>query len=183
MRIYLRALEPEDYIQISAWRQDDEISRLYGGNFFFVSAYRDKNWVIEKINDDRTNIYLAICLQEDDRMIGLTSINNIDLRNQKAEWGGTTIGDKTLWGKGYASEAAKLMLSVLFDQYPIHKCIGYCLEEHTVTIRMMNSLGFTRDGILRDDVYKNGEFKTKFMYSILRSEFEAIRASWGVDTK
>lgn len=182
MRIFLRALEPEDHVLISSWRQDDEISKLYGGNYFFVSTYRDKNWVLEKINDDRTNIYLAICLKEDKRMIGITSINNIDLRNQKAEWGGTTIGDKTLWGKGYAGEAAKLMLSFLFEQYPIHKCYGYCLEEHTVTQKLFKSVGMSLDGIIRDDVFKNGEFKSKMLFSILRSEYKLVVSSWGLDS-
>ncbi len=172
-RIYFRALEPEDYKLISEWRHDEEITYILGGNHFFVSVEREKQWVMDKSIGDPRNIYLAICLVEDGRMIGYTSINNIDLRNQKVEWGGTIIGDKSLWGKGYASEAAKLMLAYIFSQYPTHKCYAYCLQEHNVTEKMFISLGFHLDGVNRDDVFKNGEFKSVMMYSILREEYIA----------
>jgi RimJ/RimL family protein N-acetyltransferase len=171
MRIYLRAFEPDDYRLISAWRHDDEVTNLLGGNHFFVSQAREKQWVEDKSVGDNRNIYLAICLSDDDRMVGYTSINNIDLRNQKAEWGGTIIGDKTMWGKGIAAEAARQMLKYLFYQYPIHKCYGYCLEEHKITERMLLSLGFSCDGICRDEVFKNGEFKNILLFSILRDEY------------
>ena len=170
MRIYLRAFELSDYELISLWRHDCEILSLMSGNHYFVSAERDKKWVEQKISDDRTEIYLGICLKENDCMIGYTSINNLDLRNQKAEWGGTTIGHKDLWGKGYATEAAQLMLTYLFKEYPINKCQGRCLEEHLVTNKMLESLGFTKDGSFRDEVYKNGSFHSIALYSILKSE-------------
>lgn len=172
MRIFFRALEPDDYQLISLWRHDEEITTLLGGNHFFISAEREKQWVIDKSLHDDRDIYLAICLLEDGRMIGYTSINNIDLRNLKAEWGGTIIGDKDLWGKGYASEAARLMLAYIFTQYPIHKCYAFCLKEHQVTEKLFVSLGFQLDGVVRDDVYKNGEFKSLLAYSILRDEYE-----------
>jgi RimJ/RimL family protein N-acetyltransferase len=173
MRIYLRAFEPEDYVLINKWRNDEEIYRSLGGNLNFVSLAREKNWVQSKSIEDNRNIYLAVCLLDSDEMVGYTSINNIDLRNQKAEWGGTIIGNKSLWGKGIASEAARQMLGYLFEQYPIHKCYGYCLEEHHVTKKMFISLGLKQDGILRDEVFKNGEFKNLLVFSILRDEFEA----------
>jgi RimJ/RimL family protein N-acetyltransferase len=171
MRIYLRAFEPDDYHLISEWRNDNNITCSLGGNHFFVSEAREKQWVEEKAIKDNINIYLAICLTENKRMVGYTSINNIDLRNQKAEWGGTIIGDKTLWGKGIATNAAKLMLSYLFNQYPMHKCYAYCLKEHKITEKMFLSLGFSCEGECRDDVFKNGEFKSKLVFSILHHEY------------
>lgn len=171
MRIYLRAFEIEDYKLISEWRHDEEITTPLSGNTYYVSSEREKKWVEHNIFDDKTNIYLAICLKDGDRMIGYTSITNIDLRNQKAEWGGTIIGDKTLWGKGYATEAAKLMLRFLFMEYPIHRCYGYCLEEHKVTERLLVSLGFHQEAKLRDVIFKNGEFKSLLGFSLLREEY------------
>lgn len=173
MRIYLRAFEPEDYVLINKWRNDEEIYRSLGGNLNFVSLAREKAWVQSKSIEDNRNIYLAVCILDSDELVGYTSINNIDLRNQKAEWGGTIIGNKSLWGKGIASEAARQMLIYLFEQYPIHKCYAYCLEEHHVTKKMFLSLGFNQDGLLRDEVFKNGEFKNLLVFSILRDEFEA----------
>ena len=169
-RIYLRALELEDHIPIQKWRNDPEIYQNLAGNVFFVSTEKEKKSVEMKINDDSKNIYLAICDSTNDIIIGYTQINNIDLRNQKAEWGGTLIGDKNFWGKGFGKEASAKMLRFLFDQYPIHKCYGRCLEEHPATVKLLLDLGFRQDGVLRDDVFKNGEFKNILLFSILRSE-------------
>lgn len=174
MRIYLRAFEPNDYLLIASWRHDEEVTKLLGGNHFFVSSEREKKWVEDKIFNDRDSIYLAVCLCENDRMIGYTCITHIDLRNQKAEMGGTLIGDKTLWGKGYGKEAAELRMRYLFEQYPINRNYVYCLEEHEPTVKMLTSLGYKQEGILRQDTYKNGGFKNMLLFSILRSEYEEL---------
>ena len=158
MRVYLRAFEPEDYKLTYTWRQDDEIANMIGGNRHFISKEREKLWVENKSTDDKNGIYLAICLKENQQMIGYCSIINIDLRNQKADLGGTIIGDRNHWGKGYGTEAQKLMLCYCFQELPLHKVYGFALQGHKVTEKMMLSLGFKIDGVLRDEVYKNGRF-------------------------
>ena len=40
MKVYLRALELDDYILINKWRNDPDLSKYLGGNFFFVSSER-----------------------------------------------------------------------------------------------------------------------------------------------
>jgi len=170
MRVNLRALESEDYVLINKWRNDPEITKYLGGNVFLVSPDREKKSVENKILDDAKNIYFAICEKATSKLIGYSNINNIDYRNLKAEWGGTLIGDKDFLGKGLGKEASSLMLRFLFDQYPINKCYAYCQEEHPVTPKLFLSLGFQKEGILRQEVFKNGEFKNILLYSILREE-------------
>jgi RimJ/RimL family protein N-acetyltransferase len=172
MRVYLRAMEIGDYIPVHKFRNDPEVTRYLAGNVFFVSSERERISIEKKISDDTENIYLAICTVENNKLIGYTQINNLDLRNLKAEWGGTLIGDKHYWGKGYGREASILLLRFLFDQYPVNKCYGYCLEEHPETTKLFISLGFKQDGILRQDVYKNGEFKNVLLFSLLRNEIK-----------
>lgn len=169
-RIYIRAFELEDYLLINKWRSNINVTKYLVGNVFFVSKERERISVESKILDDSKNVYFAICENESNKMIGYCQINNIDLRNLKAEWGGTLIGETNYINGGYGKEASKLMLRFLFDQYPINKCYGYCLEEHPHTTKLLLDLGFQKDGILRDDVFKNGEYKNILLYSILRSE-------------
>lgn len=170
MKVYLRALEIDDYLLINKWRNDPEVTKYLTGNVFLVSSEREKKSIENKIFDDNRNIYFAICESEYNKLIGYSSINNIDTRNLKAEWGGTIIGDKDYLGRGFGKEASALMLSFIFDQYPINKCYAYCLKEHPVTAKLFASLGFQKDGIMRKDVFKNGEFKDVLVFSILRDE-------------
>lgn len=169
-RLYLRLFEPSDYLETLKLRSDPQITNLLGGNHFFVSSEIEKNWVLSKSTSNTTDLYLAMCLLDNDCMIGYCSINNIDLRNQRAEWGGTIVFEQ-YWGKGYATEASRLMLSYLFQNYPIHRCYAYCLAEHSVTINLFIKMGMTYEGMLRDDLFKDGVFKNKVLYSILREEY------------
>ena len=170
MKVYLRALEIEDHILMQKWMSDPEVVKYLGGNVFFVSREREKTFIESKIADDSKSIYLGICEKETGQLIGYASINNIDLRNSKAEWGGLVIGEEKYRSSGYGKEAASKLLRFLFDQYPVHKCVAYCLAEHPVTVRLFESLGFKFDGVLRDEIFKNGEHKNVNMYSILREE-------------
>ena len=171
MRIYLRALEPEDYIKTYEWRQDDSIENSLGGNRFFISKEREKQWVQFRSIDESKGIYLAICLKENNEMIGYCSIINIDLRNLKADIGGWMIGEKKLWNQGYSKEAVELLLKYAFDEYPLHKCYSFCLEDHEISNKTHISLGFKLEGQLRDHVFKGSKFLTLNVYSILRNEF------------
>lgn len=169
MRIFLRALELEDHILMHKWRADYDVNKLLAGNAFFVSREREKMSIERKIQDDSKNIYLGVCYKETSILIGYTSITDLDLRNSKAEVS-FYLGDKNYWGKGLGKEATILTLNFLFEQYPINKCYGKCLEEHVVSQNLFHSLGFKKDGVLRDEIYRNGEFKNIIVYSILRSE-------------
>ena len=176
-RIYLRLFETMDYMETIKYRNDEEITKLLGGNTYCVSTEIEKRWVEQKSISNIDELYFAICLKSDNSMIGYCSIINIDLRNLKAELGGTIIGDSSNRGKGYGKEAQILMLRHCFEELPLHKVYGYSLAEHKVTEEMMISLGFHIDGTLRDEVYKNGNFKSYTIYSILRNEYEAIYLS------
>lgn len=174
MRVYLRAFELEDYKIINVWRRDPEIFEKTGGSVRFVSSEKDRRWVEDKILHDEQNLYLAICLTETDEMIGYLSIVNIDLQNRHAKWGGIVIGRKDLWSSGYATEAAVLMLRHIFFEMGLHRFYGHWLEEHASSIRMGEKLGFKKEGVLKDTVFKRNRFHSQVVMAILKEEFEVI---------
>ena len=107
-RIFLRALEPNDYLVSINWRNDDEIHKMVGGTKYFVSSAREKKWVEEAIfSNDR--VVLAICLKDNNKYIGNIMLQEIDYINRSAHVP-ILIGDKAEWNKGYATEARMLML-------------------------------------------------------------------------
>jgi RimJ/RimL family protein N-acetyltransferase len=178
-RVYLRALDVEDYSLINKWHNDDEIQSLTGGNRYYVSSTMEKRWVEEKALDNSKDVYWAICLRETDEMIGYMSINKIDWRNRKVDWGGIVVGDGTNRGKGFALEAAYLMMEYVFCELGLHRLSGHWLEEHTASILMGKKLGFRQEALLRDSVYKNGAFHNEVIMSILESEFAEVKQSFG----
>jgi len=172
MRVYLRAFELDDYKLINKWRKDNEITKFLGGNKYFISSERDRKWIEEKIFDNKTSNYLAICLKDSEEMIGYLSIINIDWRNRNAEWGGIIIGNKEHQRKGYSKEAAYLMLDFIFNELGMNRFYGYWLESNKASIQMGLKLGFKQEGILRECIYKNGKYNNLLLLSILKKEFE-----------
>jgi len=173
--VYLRALDVDDYVLVNKWRNDDEIQSLTGGNRYYVSSAMEKKWVEEKALDNSKDVYWAICLKETDEMIGYISINNIDWRNRKADWGGIVVGERAHRSRGCASEASYLMMEYVFCELGLHRLTGHWLEEHKTSILMGRMLGFKQEGVLRDNIYKDNAFHNVVIMSILKSEFAEVR--------
>ena len=81
-RVYLRALELDDYKTSIKWRNDDSIWSQLGGVKYFVSEAYEKKWVEEAIFNPNV-IRLAICLKENDLYIGNVYILDINLIDRK----------------------------------------------------------------------------------------------------
>ena len=80
-RVYLRALEPDDYKTSIKWRKDDEIWGMLGGAKYFVSEAYEKKWVEDSIFNSK-EIKLAVCEKESNKYIGNVYATNIDLINR-----------------------------------------------------------------------------------------------------
>jgi RimJ/RimL family protein N-acetyltransferase len=176
--IYLRAFEPEDYRKIAEWRRDEEVYELTTGNRHFVSSETDRKWVLDKIANNQTEIYLAICLAVDDSLIGYVGLSEIDHRNRRAEWSAIVIGEKEYRGQGYATEAAYLLLEFAFDELGLHRVSGSWLAENTVSMFLGRMIGFRQEGVLRQHVYRKGCRHDVVIMSMLRPEFERWKESY-----
>jgi RimJ/RimL family protein N-acetyltransferase len=170
--IYLRALEIEDYKLLTMWRNDRDVTKLLGANYYFVSAAREKNWLEEIISNDAKNLRLAICLKGSQKHIGNVNLTSIDLLNKNAEFS-IFIGDKSEWGKGFASEACLLMLDHAFHQLNLERIYLYVLEEHNAAIKLYKKCGFTVEGVFRNNVFKDDKYHNSVIMSILKSEYNA----------
>ena len=168
-RIYLRALEPEDYLISVKWRNDEEIQNMVGGPKYFVSSEREKQWVIDMINSN-DKLVLAICLKKNDKYIGNVILQSIDWINRSAHVP-IMIGDKSEWNKGYAMEARMQMLKFAFEERGIERIYAYVMESNINSIKLHEKCGYLQEGILRKSVFKNGKFYNQIILSILKEEF------------
>lgn len=169
-RVYLRALEPEDYKTSIKWRKDDEIWGMLGGPKYFVSEAFEKNWV-EKTIFDSKDIKLAICLKENDQYIGNVYMTDINMINRSCH-SHILIGEHDFWGKGYAKEALMLAIDYMFNERNIYRIQANVLESNVASLKMHEKCGYKVDGILRNSVYKAGKYHNQYILSLLRDEYE-----------
>ncbi len=172
--VYLRAFELDDYKLINKWRNDPEMTELLGNHKIFVSSVREKAWVEEKIHNDRVEMYFAVCDKETNEMVGYSSIRRINWRNKSAYWGGMTIG-KEHWKKGYALAANALIIKFAFDELGLNRFYTDYLDSHEVTDKIFSKMGWTKEGVTRQEVFKNNQFHNVVTVSLLKREYDEMK--------
>ncbi len=170
-RIYLRALELDDYKISIAWRKNTEIWSKLAGTHYFVSEAYEKVWVEQKVLTPKSDeIVLAVCSQENDQYIGNVYLTNIDWINKSAHIH-IIIGDNLSRGKGIGVESIMLMVKYAFEEKNLHRIYGRILSDNIASIKMFKKCKFTQEGILRQNIYKDGAYKDMVIVSILKEEF------------
>ena len=169
--VYLRLLAPEDYINTYRWRNDYDMQKMLAGPVRFISKEMEQNWTTKVSQENTNNIYLAICLIENDEMIGWYSINDIDYRNRKCFCGGVVIGEKKYRDGVAYQEAGDLAFRYVIDELNMNRISGSCLREHILSRAQMEASFWKLEGIERQSVYKNGKYHDVCHYAILRDEY------------
>ena len=167
-RIYLRTLEMEDIDSFILWLNDQEV-RQYLMRTSPLNKIREKEFVENLYKDDQ-EIVLGIVLKENDQLIGNIAITHVSIPHRHASLG-IFIGDKTCWSKGYGTEALKLMLGHGFDQLNLHRIFLSVLSFNARAISAYEKAGFKREGVLREHMYKNGEYHDVYYMGILEDEW------------
>lgn len=169
--IFLRGLELNDALVINKWRNNSEIQKLVSTSFKYVSLEIEKEWVKSKMMDNRKDIYLAICLNDETKqMVGYVSVNDINYINRTAEGGGIVIDP--IYQDGIVRyEVGLLIRELVFDHLNINRYEGKCLCEHTTSRIIMEATGYKLEGVLRSAVYKDGKYHDQCVYSLLRSDY------------
>lgn len=96
--------------------------------------------------------------------IGLTH----DSRHHNGELG-YWIGEE-FWGKGFATEAAKALLAFAFKEKNFNKVYARHFGSNPSSGRVMEKIGMTKEGFLRDQIMKDGRYENLLYYGILQSE-------------
>ena len=170
-RVYLRALEPEDYKITHEWRKDEQTWDLLGGQKRFVSSETERRWILNAIEKHEQGkvIRLGICTKEDHQLIGQIVFSNIDYINRNCTEG--RILGVEFRGKGYMKEAMILGYRYVFNELGMERVYSRVLENNVASQKISDKFGLKQEGVLRKAVYKNGYFKDLIVYSMLREEF------------
>ena len=169
--IYLRLMEPQDYETTYPWRNDYNIQKMTCGPLRFISEEMEKNWAQNRSLDNTHDIYLAVCSIEDNKMIGYTSINDINYINRSCDIGGIVIGDKSSRDGNEITEVYLLLLSYVFDQLNMNRTYGHFLEEHTMTAINVKTYFYEIEGCERQAVYKDGKYHDVILVGLLREDY------------
>ena len=120
---------------------------------------------------DSGHIDFAIHRKVDDALIGCGMIAHIDPYNRHCDLGISMGYDKANWGKGYAREALQTVITYCFTELDLNRIGVQIYEFNARSIRLFEGLGFCREGVKRQFVFKDGTFKDEVQYSLLREDW------------
>ena len=174
-RIRLRAVEREDIPRFVEWLNDPEVTA--GLTMHLPMAFSDETrWFEGLSNRSVEERPLAIDVKTPDggwKHIGNVGPEGIEWLNRCASFG-IFVGEKSLWNQGYGTEATRLMLKHGFETLNLNRIFLYVCETNPRAIRAYEKVGFVKEGLLRDAVYRNGCYINVLLMSILRSEWNSI---------
>lgn len=117
----------------------------------------------------------AIIDRESRRMIGTCGFTKIDAANDCAEIGYVLNPD--FHGKGYATEAVKKIIDFGFSELSFNRIEARFMKGNEASLRLMQRVGMTFEGYMRDLIFVKGSYRTVGISSILRSEYDKLKTS------
>lgn len=164
--VYLRPLDRGDAPAFVTWMNDPDLSR-------FLLTCRPMTLRAEEEYIDSLaqgeRISLGIVLRDGDRLIGGAGLHDIDSRCRKATFG-ILIGPPEERGKGYGTEATRLVVGYAFETLNMNKVCLHVYEYNPRGVRTYEKVGFRREGVLRQETYRDGRYWDTIVMGILREE-------------
>jgi RimJ/RimL family protein N-acetyltransferase len=178
--VRLRPFRRDDLPLLRAWHDTPEVMRYWGQSSPLVREDQFDTDLQGRFARFDESGYLAIVPlePEDARPIGRCEWEGLDRLNRSAEVM-ILIGEPAYWGHGYGTDAMVTLLRYLFHVQRLHRISLTVLSWNTRAIRSYEKVGFTVEGVLREDVYDGGRYHDQTVMSILRHEFDA---RWPSDT-
>lgn len=172
-RIGLRDLRDSDVDgNYASWLNDKEVCEFNSHHRFYCTRKQLYEYV-EAVNSSKDVIVFAIIEKEKNIHIGNISLQQIDYINRNAEIA-FLLGDKDYWGKGYASEAARLLIEHALYQLGLERIYFGTSVENVRMQSLGERLGFKKEGIRRQALFKNNHFCDILEYGLLKKEWKSV---------
>jgi RimJ/RimL family protein N-acetyltransferase len=151
------------------WFNDKDVIR-YLLTDCLPTTYEDEiRWFEELRSNDR--LMFAIETRDQRKYIGNVGLHHIDWISHTARTV-TILGDKEEWGKGFGTEAKRLVISYAFNSLNLRKLSSHVLECNIPSQRMNIKCGFKEEGCLRKQVYREGQYHDLIIFGLMKTEWE-----------
>src|SRR5262249_39270580 len=117
---------------------------------------------------DRDNVFLAIILKEGDRHIGNIKLGPIQWIHRFADIG-LLIGEKDCWGRGYATEAIRLVTDYAFCELNLHKLAAGCYDLNQGSIKAFQKVGFIVEGVRKQRFYYRKSYIDEILLGLVNT--------------
>lgn len=152
---------------------DDDVMKYSGTEV--LDAEKQAEFYLKKIKSmykERQGIRWAIINKESNEFIGDIGLYNIDFYSNNTEVGYSIL--KKFWRQGVVTECIKEIEKFAFEKLNMNRIIAMIDKNNIPSIKLVEKLGFYRDGILREHYYNKSknEYISICVYSVIKSDIK-----------
>ncbi|WP_127089501.1 GNAT family N-acetyltransferase [Aquabacter cavernae] len=172
--VYLRVPQMRDYDE---WRELRETSRafltpwepIWAADDLTKPAFRRRlrRYARDMVRDEAYPLFLFRA--SDDRLMGGLTLSNVRRGICQAASLGYWMG-APFAGQGYMRAAVRTMLPVAHQALGLHRIEAACMTNNTPSIRLLEGLGFVREGLARRYLCINGMWEDHFLFARLADD-------------
>jgi ribosomal-protein-alanine N-acetyltransferase len=166
--IRLRPVDDSDIDDLHNWWNDPGFAGRYDS--FFPKSESE---VEELVKEGR---FFVILSRSEDKKIGFIvyHLTRSDYLNLFEAGCRINPGERR---KGYATEATRLIVDYIFEtKRDIERIESITDTENVPSQKVLEKNGFKREGELRRRFFKKGQYRSEYIYSLLREEWQKERA-------
>ncbi len=169
-KINLRHVRKADARSIYQYAGDETISRYthVPHPYKLEDAY---DFIKQTRSERRKKIGYHFGLEDKEtaQVIGMIGLMNVDQTLKKGEVGYWLA--RPFRGRGIMKEAILLTLRFCFIELHLHRIYAHVFPENEVSMRLLEKIGFQREGIIREGFKHRGEYISVYLYSILEDDW------------
>lgn len=135
-------------------------------DFIWIGTYEEHKAEIA----DENHLLLVFKRREDLAVIGYALIH-LNFKSEVFELRRIVVSEK---GKGYGKEAMLAILKYAFEETKTNRFWLDVYPDNIIGIKLYESLGLHRDGVLRQNYKAERGYLDQIIYSMLKSEYKAL---------
>jgi RimJ/RimL family protein N-acetyltransferase len=169
-RLRLRALDDRDVADVFELYADRAAVRF--GYAPPMNTLDDARRVIQETIElarAGTLFHFGVADKEHDRVLGHATLFAWDRQHRRAEIGYSIRRDQ--WRRGYAMEAVSALIDFAFERLDLRRIEADADPRNAASIRLLEKLGFVREGYLRERWEIAGEIQDAVFFGLLRREW------------
>jgi RimJ/RimL family protein N-acetyltransferase len=173
-RLLLRPFDVDDLDALHDLERREETARYLYNQPLDLDATRsllERRAGMTAIDDDHDQLALVAVLKESVALVGHVTLQRVSREHRQGEIGYVVHPDHR--ARGYATEAAALLLRLGFEELGLHRIIGRLDARNRASANVLERLGMRREAHLRENEFIKGEWSDELVYAILASEWRA----------
>lgn len=168
-RVKLVALDPETVCDdVTRWINDPKVTRYMVYGQFPMTVRKVKEMLDAQVANASNVVFLVIAGKKN-MPVGFAGLYDIHLTARKAEFR-ILLGERSVWGKGIGTEVTKLITDYAFDRLNLHRVWLGVTSENLGAVRAYEKAGYVQEGVLKDDIWRNGRWYDSIRMAVIRKE-------------